>query len=623
MAENLSPNTHDPNMSNNNSEEEQSIESTLNDQNYLFVVALDFGTTYSGYAFSSRDQFRKNPLDIHSHQNWTAGGTALISLKTPTSLLIDKDGNFVAFGYEAEDTFYSEVAKDQRGNFMLFRRFKMKLHNKKGISDNLYLEDVAGKGYPAKHVFTLSIKALVDHFKENIRRSLNIEFTATDLRWVLTVPAIWNDAAKEYMRQCAIKAGIPDKMLKIALEPEAASIYCQFLPIERNPDGFGMTKEGTKYMIVDIGGGTADITVHEKIKDGKLRELHQATGGACGGTAVDREFEIRLTGILGENIMKKLRTSRTETYLDIFREFEVAKRVFTPNSTGPIRMTISYVALNELSEEIEGKTLKTMFENAEGMQLKLDKLHIDVATMKKFFEQSVKELIQHMQDVMQSPQTNGISLILLVGGSADSKYIQSEVTSAFDSVRLIIPPEAGLAVLKGAVIFGHDPTLIKSRILRFTYGTSVCEKFNPNIHKEEKKITIDGEDISIDCFKMILSAGTEVDIGHKVIAVYSTASVFQSGAEVKIFCTPKKEIKYTDEEGCFLLGKLFIPLPLNLLMGILGIGNQKEQPFVVAYIFGDTELKVMGKDMFSSTFTSCSLKMREEEVDEMEHENED
>jgi hypothetical protein len=43
-------------------------------------------------------------------------------------------------------------------------------------------------------------------------------------------------------------------MLKIALEPEAASIYCQFLPIERNPDGFGMTKEGTRYMIVDIGG---------------------------------------------------------------------------------------------------------------------------------------------------------------------------------------------------------------------------------------------------------------------------------------------------------------------------------------------------------------------------------
>ena len=43
-------------------------------------------------------------------------------------------------------------------------------------------------------------------------------------------------------------------MLRIALEPEAASIYVQFLPIERLKNSFAMTKTGTKYMVVDIGG---------------------------------------------------------------------------------------------------------------------------------------------------------------------------------------------------------------------------------------------------------------------------------------------------------------------------------------------------------------------------------
>jgi len=45
--------------------------------------------------------------------------------------------------------------------------------------------------------------------------------------------------------------------LKIALEPEAASLYCQKLPIERLQGagkGFSMTKAGTKYMVVDLGG---------------------------------------------------------------------------------------------------------------------------------------------------------------------------------------------------------------------------------------------------------------------------------------------------------------------------------------------------------------------------------
>lgn len=50
------------------------------------------------------------------------------------------------------------------------------------------------------------------------------------------------------------QAGLPNKMLRIALEPEAASVYVQFLPIEKQGHGFAMTKTGTKYMVVDIGG---------------------------------------------------------------------------------------------------------------------------------------------------------------------------------------------------------------------------------------------------------------------------------------------------------------------------------------------------------------------------------
>lgn len=43
-------------------------------------------------------------------------------------------------------------------------------------------------------------------------------------------------------------------MLHLALEPEAASIYLQYLSIEKNQDGLAAPKEGTRYMVVDIGG---------------------------------------------------------------------------------------------------------------------------------------------------------------------------------------------------------------------------------------------------------------------------------------------------------------------------------------------------------------------------------
>ncbi|XP_062612940.1 heat shock 70 kDa protein 12A-like [Saccostrea cucullata] len=104
------------------------------------------------------------------------------------------------------------------------------------------------------------------------------------------------------MRTCAELAGIPGELLSIALEPEAASMYCQHLPDHRS-SGY-LSERGTKYMIIDIGGGTADITVHENLGDGRLRELHAATGGACGGTAMDAEYNKMLTEIL-EKVMKK------------------------------------------------------------------------------------------------------------------------------------------------------------------------------------------------------------------------------------------------------------------------------------------------------------------------------
>ena len=56
---------------------------------YLYVAAIDFGTTYSGYAFSSGDDFKRDPLKITDNQAWNAGSQRHFSLKTPTCLLLD------------------------------------------------------------------------------------------------------------------------------------------------------------------------------------------------------------------------------------------------------------------------------------------------------------------------------------------------------------------------------------------------------------------------------------------------------------------------------------------------------------------------------------------------------
>lgn len=307
--------------------------------------------------------------------------------------------------------------------------------------------------------------------------------------------------------------------------------------------------------------------------------------------------------------MKTFRKSCPELSLDIFRDFEIAKRNLTPSIANPIRMTFPVAELDKICQDMKKKTFEELLKKEDGMSIKTNKLVIEVETMKQFFKPSIRELIQHMKGVMRSARVDGISMILLVGGSAESEHIQNEVRKEFKSVKLVVPSGAGLTVLKGAVIFGHCPTMIMSRILRFTYGTDITPAFDPKIHREDKKITIAGVERCKDYFSAILSAGTEVKIGQKIIESYSPASIFQEGACVRIFCSPHKEVKYIDDEDCFQLGELFIPLPGNLIAKLLFKGN----PFFVEYTFGDTELKITAFDMLSGNRTSCTLEMKEED----------
>jgi len=53
--------------------------------------------------------------------------------------------------------------------------------------------------------------------------------------------------------------------------------------------------------VVDCGGGTVDITVHEMdSKTGKLNELHKATGGPHGsaGTSISNEHRLHIYRIV-------------------------------------------------------------------------------------------------------------------------------------------------------------------------------------------------------------------------------------------------------------------------------------------------------------------------------------
>jgi hypothetical protein len=101
--------------------------------------------------------------------------------------------------------------------------------------------------------------------------------------------------------------------------------------------------EGTRYMVVDCGGGTVDITVHEiESNAGSLREVYKATGGPFGSLGVDREFEKLLVDIFGSDFIEAFKRRRPAGWVDLMMAFESRKRAADPYRPKPLNVSLPF-----------------------------------------------------------------------------------------------------------------------------------------------------------------------------------------------------------------------------------------------------------------------------------------
>ena len=68
------------------------------------------------------------------------------------------------------------------------------------------LEDENGKPMKAMEVFSAMIHYMRNHMVTECKKQYN-GIEETDIKWVVTVPAIWNDTAKQFMREAAEMVG--------------------------------------------------------------------------------------------------------------------------------------------------------------------------------------------------------------------------------------------------------------------------------------------------------------------------------------------------------------------------------------------------------------------------------
>ena len=293
--------------------------------------------------------------------------------------------------------------------------------------------------------------------------------------------------------------------------------------------------------------------------------------------------------ILGAPLITLLKQEDPTAYLDLLREFETVKRRIQTDTTRKVNVTIPCATINSLCESHQSESLSSMIQSspfASNIALRGDKMRVDADIMKSLFDKTINNIVSLVTDVLRKPTAKHVSLILLVGGFSECPLVQSAIENNFPNQRIIIPEEAGLSVLKGAVLFGHKPDYIASRVMRFSFGTNVSVLFDPDKHEQHRKYTDTSSTLNgkIRCrgiFEEIIKLNKSVAIGTKISRRYGTTAANQKAMTINVYATAKEKPMYVDEDNCVMIVEADIEIPFP---------SEEERYVSVKYIFGNTEI---------------------------------
>ena len=527
-------------------------------RNYRISIAIDFGTARSGYAYQFfEDNGAKDPI---FRNRWP--DTNEFYPKTPTEILFRPDGSVEAWGHSARKRFTQLREEASEKGYVLIENFKTLLHDGKDRDQDGPFIMREGKKFSVMRLIAEFLRRIKEVALKDIAETLGGEglLDENEIRWCLTVPAVWREDSKQIMSRAAQLAGLigegtqEAERLLLVLEPEAAAVHCQQVMMRKNEGGL---ESGKAIMIVDAGGGTVDTTVHEVRLGEGLDELVPCGGGLHGSKYVDRNFREFLARKLCAEAMDEFETQWPVEYAKLMSEtWENIKCSYDadPNWRSSIEMPRR---LEKILETSFPEVLERLA-NVQGGDNTVIRLTYDV--MEAIFKSVVDQLIGKVRNQFTALEDRRCDILFLVGGFAESPVLKQRIQDEFgDRVeRIVIPDRPGAAVLQGAASFGVNPGVVIARRSRLTYGTQSMMDFDEQLdHEHGQRVSarersrIFGTDFSLDgCrnrFDIFVAAGERVPSNASVTRGYIIPSN-ATELTIKFLSTINPEVRYINLE---------------------------------------------------------------------------
>jgi molecular chaperone DnaK len=241
---------------------------------------------------------------------------------------------------------------------------------------------------------------------------------------VITVPAYFTDAQRQATKDAGTIAGL--EVLRIINEPTAAALAY----------GLGNADTEQKIMVVDLGGGTFDVSILQ-LGNGIYEVKATSGNNHLGGDDFDNEI-----------VRWMIKHFRTTESIDLLKDKMALQRLREAAEKAKVELsTMMNTSIN----------LPFIAADAQGPK------HLEVELTRTKFEEMVAKLIESTLEPVQRAlkdadlQTKDIDRILLVGGSTRIPAVQRAIQDFFGGKELdrsVNPDEAvamGAAVQAGVV----------------------------------------------------------------------------------------------------------------------------------------------------------------------------
>ena len=559
---------------------------------YEVVVGIDFGSSGSGYAYSF---YNKNDIN---HGNIFG---ANVDNKVPTEIILDEQNSILQFGAECK-----QYLKEKGINLChYFKDIKIQLYNK-----NKFIKAKnSGKELPLK----LVIQKILEKLKElaiNEIKSKRPLISESKIKWVVTVPAIWEENEKGVMMDACIEAGLvdqnTDKSLFFSLEPEAASLYCF------NNGNIDKTffKEGEYYIICDLGGGTGDIVAHLVGSNKNLSEIHPSCGGIYGSNEIDRLiFENIINSLFGCKNFKeflskyKIKNKESEDEGILFNDWCELEREIKDFKEGTNNIKIS----NNEKCPINFSLFQDIFDDNIDLNDFVDKYNNNIKeidlklTVKskrkwiiefpykivyKYISQQANSICEIIKNI-HTKNDEEIKTLILVGGYSSNEVLVSLIKKGLSNILHILrPTKPSLAIMEGAVIFGMSPYIIMERKAKYTIGMDFRDLWKEDKHSEMGKKIFNSEIDKWECknrFSKFITINQNLKLNDVISQSYKM--IGKRRCHFKFYKTKKSNPIFTFEEGIELIGECELDVGKDY-------NNREERELLVKLKFGGTFIDV-------------------------------